>query len=231
MENGVRAFPTPFSRLRWRSDEQLVARAARGDTAALAAFYDRYAHVAYGLALRVLRDPRRAEAVVEDAFVALARMNGEVASSTAAMSVRAWFLTRIHRSAVDVLRSTPEASRPQPTSGARANDRVSRRSASQREQTERALAQLSHEQRETLELAYYEGYSVDELARRLRKSPATIKETLSTALRQLRDALAQEEAPTRALADARKRARGTDSRRPSRAALGSHARNYRRTTG
>jgi hypothetical protein len=39
------------------SDEALVALIARSDDEALAAFYDRYGRVAYGLALRILRDP------------------------------------------------------------------------------------------------------------------------------------------------------------------------------
>ena len=58
----------PVSRdLAHLSDEAVVALAARSDEAALAELYDRYGRVAYGLALRMLRDPALAEDAVQEA--------------------------------------------------------------------------------------------------------------------------------------------------------------------
>src|SRR5262249_59322306 len=49
------AMPQSFAHL---SDEAVVALVARSDQEALAELYDRFGRVAYGLALRVLRDER-----------------------------------------------------------------------------------------------------------------------------------------------------------------------------
>ena len=53
------------------SDEALVLLAARSEESALAELYDRYGRAAYGLALRVLRDPELAEDAVQEAFLTL----------------------------------------------------------------------------------------------------------------------------------------------------------------
>src|SRR5215218_7534729 len=55
-------------RIRDRSDEELLEAIGAGDEAALAALYDRFGRVAYGVALRILRDQALAEDAVQEAF-------------------------------------------------------------------------------------------------------------------------------------------------------------------
>jgi hypothetical protein len=56
-----------------REDPDLLAACSNGDEQALGALYDRYGKVAYGVALRVLRDSALAEDAVQDAFVSVWR--------------------------------------------------------------------------------------------------------------------------------------------------------------
>src|SRR5438105_12225905 len=84
------------------SDEAVVALVARSDHDALAELYDRYGRVAYGLALRVLRDEALAEDAVQEAFLSLWRGASRFIPERGKAST--WILTLVHRRAVDLVR-------------------------------------------------------------------------------------------------------------------------------
>src|SRR5215470_9983823 len=80
------------------SDEAVVALAARSDEVAFAELYDRYGRLAYGLALRVLRDEALAEDAVQEAFLAIWRGAPRFVPERGRAST--WILTLVHRRAV-----------------------------------------------------------------------------------------------------------------------------------
>jgi RNA polymerase sigma factor (sigma-70 family) len=172
------------------SDESLLARVASGDEDALGRLYDRFGRVAYGLALRVLRDERLAEDAVQDAFVAVWRQAASFRPERA--NARTWVLTFVHRRAVDLVRreerrrAEPLAPEIEPTAGSAAEAAELRE---RREAVQRALAQLPEEQRRPIELAYYGGLSQSELADRLGEPLGTIKSRMFTGLKRLRELL------------------------------------------
>src|SRR5207302_2196275 len=84
------------------SDEAVVALVARSDETALAELYDRFGRVAYGLALRMLRDPSLAEDAVQEGFLAVWRSAPRFVPERAKAST--WILTLVHRRAVDLVR-------------------------------------------------------------------------------------------------------------------------------
>ena len=174
------------------SDEALVALVARGDEDALAELYDRIGRIAYGLALRVLRDDRLAEDAVQDGFLAAWRTAATFRPERAKAST--WVLTLVHRRAVDLVRRE-ERRRAEPLA-----EEVSVAEAAEpteeaawlrfeRERVQAALGQLPDTQREALELAYYGGFSQSELAERLGVPLGTIKSRMFAGLARLRELL------------------------------------------
>src|SRR5262249_41381426 len=93
------AMPRSFAHL---SDEAVVALVARSDQEALGELYDRFGRVAYGLALRVLRDEKLAEDAVQEGFLAAWRNADRFMPERAKAST--WLLTLVHRRAVDLVR-------------------------------------------------------------------------------------------------------------------------------
>jgi RNA polymerase sigma-70 factor (ECF subfamily) len=174
------------------TDSALVARCALGDEAALAALYDRYASLAYGLAVRIVRDATLAEDVVQEAF--LAAWRGAARFDETRAKVSTWLLTMVHHKAVDTVRR--EQARPRP-----AGEEVPERPdgtdvagdvvrADDAAAVRRALDGLTPAQRQVLELAYFGGLSQSEVADRLGEPIGTIKSRTHAALARLRELMA-----------------------------------------
>jgi RNA polymerase sigma factor (sigma-70 family) len=185
--------PQPVSRsFAHLSDEAVVALVARSDDAALAELYDRFGRVAYGVALRILRDEKLAEDAVQEGFLATWRSADRFMPERGKAST--WVLTLVHRRAVDLVRredrrraeALTDDVEPAP-SGSAEDDAWLR---FERERVQAALRQLPDQQREALELAYYGGFSQSELAERLGQPVGTIKSRMFTGLARLRELLA-----------------------------------------
>jgi len=176
------------------SDEALVAQVARGDEDALGELYDRVGRIAYGLALRVLRDDRLAEDAVQEGFLAVWRSAASFRAERAKAST--WILTLVHRRAVDLVRRE-ERRRTEPLGeelpiGSGQQSEPTDEAAwlrFERERVQAALKQLPDVQREALELAYYGGFSQSELAQRLGVPLGTIKSRMFSGLARLRELL------------------------------------------
>ena len=148
------------------SDEALLSLVAASDDDALAALYDRFGRVAYGLALRILRDETLAQDAVQEAFLGVWRNADR-------------FLRR----------GEPLERAPEPAAPTTAEDDASL--GFRRRLVQEALSQLPAEQREALELGYYGGLTQSELAERLDQPLGTIKSRMFTGLTRLRDLLDQ----------------------------------------
>ena len=178
------------------SDEALVALVARGDEGALAALYDRFGRVAYGLALRILRDRALAEDAVQESFVALWRGAHRFVAERGKAST--WVLTLVHRRAVDLVRRE-ERRRTEPLEHAPAAEAATGGADEEawlrlrRERVQEALHRLPDNQREALELSYYGGFTQTQLAERLGEPLGTIKSRMFTGLAKLRELLDDEE--------------------------------------
>ena len=175
------------------TDEALLSLVASSDDQALAELYDRFGGVAYGLALRVLRDEALAQDAVQEAFLAVWRTADRFLAERAKAST--WILTLVHRRAVDLVRredrrrAEPLEGAPEPVAAGGVEEEATL--GFQRRVVQEALRRLPPEQREALELGYYGGLTQSELAERLNQPLGTIKSRMFSGLARLRELLAQ----------------------------------------
>jgi RNA polymerase sigma-70 factor (ECF subfamily) len=175
------------------SDEALLALVARSDDDALAALYDRFGRVAYGLALRIVRDPALAQDALQEAFLTAWRTAPSYDPRRAKAGT--WLLTLVHRRAVDVVRreerrrGVPLEEAPVPAGEATDEEAWVRE---RRRAVQAALGGLPADQREAIELAYYAGLSQSEIAERLGVPLGTVKSRMFAGLAKLRDLLGEE---------------------------------------
>jgi RNA polymerase sigma-70 factor (ECF subfamily) len=175
-----------------REDPDLLAACSNGDEQALGALYDRYGKLAYGVALRVLRDSALAEDAVQDAFISVWRQAATYDQTRGKAST--WILTLVHRRAVDLLRRQHrfntravelELAAPQ-TSVENVEEAVLRRS-----EVQAAFRTLSSAERQALDLAYWGGLRQSEIATALGIPSGTVNSRIFNAMAKLRDALRQ----------------------------------------
>jgi RNA polymerase sigma factor (sigma-70 family) len=175
------------------SDEALLSLIASSDEAALAELYDRFGGVAYGLALRIVRDETLAQDAVQEAFLAVWRTADRFLAERARAST--WVLTLVHRRAVDLVRredrrrGDPLESAPEPSAAQTVDEEAEL--GFRRRVVQEALRRLPPDQRQALELGYYGGLTQSEVAERLGQPLGTVKSRMFTGLARLRELLAQ----------------------------------------
>ncbi|HEY2404781.1 MAG TPA: sigma-70 family RNA polymerase sigma factor [Polyangiaceae bacterium] len=162
---------------------------ARGDTAAIAALYDRHARQMLGLAERIAGGRPQAEDLVHDVFVEAWRCAADYDQTRG--SVKAWLLLRTRSRAIDYRKSANVARTVvgADTLLATLADPVAEVDVTDRSRLRARLAALSEEQREVLVLGYFEGLSSSEIAERIAVPIGTVKSRVAAALASLRRSL------------------------------------------
>ncbi|GAA1581688.1 MULTISPECIES: ECF RNA polymerase sigma factor SigK [Kribbella] len=181
------------------TDGDLLTLTAAGDAAAFSTLYDRVSPAVFGLVRRILRNPAQSEEVTQEVMLDVWRTATRY--DAARGSAHSWILTIAHRRAVDRVRSEQAAADRAEQVGARSADvefdqvadTVSTRLEA--EQVRRCLGTLTELQRESIELAYYNGYSYPEVAQQLGAKLPTVKARMRDGLIRLRDCLGTTKGP------------------------------------
>jgi len=173
------------------SDDALLVSLAARDLGALASLYDRYGRLAYSLAYRILGESGTAEDVVQDAF--LSAWRGAPGYRRDRGNPRAWLLSIVHHRAVDILRRKTTF-RPAPLEVAESQPGDEDTAASAERNVENAsvreaLERLPQAQRQTIELAYFGGYTHVELSELMGVPLGTVKGRMRIGLQKIRRAL------------------------------------------
>jgi RNA polymerase sigma-70 factor (ECF subfamily) len=169
-------------------DVEVVRAVARGDRAALAVLYDRYSPIMFALALRIVRERREAEDLLHDVFLEVWRSAKDY--DPVRGRVRTWLTIRMRSRALDLQKSARVSRNVGDDS---VLDRVAAdpdlAESPDRTKIRQALAALPVEQRQVLELGYFEGLSCSEIAERIKTPIGTVKSRVAAALGKLRQSL------------------------------------------
>jgi len=179
-------------------DRDLVRRVIAKDEEAFRSLFRRYAPMAKALALRVVRQTFVAEEIVQEAFLALWRNPGAFREDRG--SFRAWMLSTVHHRAVDAVRREeawrrrsrehdPDALVAEDV-GASVVEELDL--AAMRREIRAALDQLPAEQRQVLEMMYFEAKTQSMIAEELKLPLGTVKSRTLLGMRRLRGLVVEE---------------------------------------
>ena len=162
------------------------------------ALYDRYAFLACSIAAHVLADNAAAEEVVQDVFLEIWQ-NARTFNPDKGRGL-SWMMTIARRRSIDRVRASQASRERDLMVGIRDRatefDSVSEtvEVTLEHERAVRAMGRVTAVQRETLNLAYFEGLSCQEIAHRLGVKLSTVKTRLRDGLIRLRAELEGEPA-------------------------------------
>jgi len=170
----------------------LLAAVAKGDQVAFERLYQATRAKLYGVVLRILRRPDLADEVIQEAYLKVWNSAGQFDPALA--SPITWMLAIARNRAIDLVRKKTEISTEEEPEvmevAADTPDPLAKREMS--EELQRLLAcmgSLDEERRRLVLLAYYSGWSRDQLAAQFEKPVNTIKTWLRRALLDIRECL------------------------------------------
>ena len=177
-------------------DLEWVRRVRSGDEEAFRGLFARYGPLAKGLALRMVRDAFLAEEIVQESFLALWRDPSAYREDRG--TFRSWLMATVHHRAVDAIRREEAQKRRRRTeSEAPIQDDVGEAVAEQADLAEArgrvraALQEIPAEQRQVLEMMYFEGKTQVQVADELDLALGTVKGRTLLGMRRLRTMLVE----------------------------------------
>jgi RNA polymerase sigma-70 factor, ECF subfamily len=179
------------------TDVELLKAIVRRDETALAELYDRYRVILFGLLYRILNSREEAEDVLQELFLQVWRQAADFDETRGRPFT--WLVTLARSRGIDRLRSLAARERLAISGAREPSEEVSDAVADafrseQRGLVTAALAQLPEEQKGPLLLAYFDGLTQSEIAKKLGAPLGTVKTRMRTGLMKLREMLANQNA-------------------------------------
>jgi len=179
------------------ADELLLAQISTGDQEALALLFRRYARLVWSVADRIVRNKAEADDLLQDVFLLIQRRACVFDSSKG--TARSLIVHMTYQRALSRRRylNARHCQAPREAEERAAKIAVpaavfydeSIEAHFGREGIRQALNDLSEDQRKTLRLYFFEGYTVDEIASRLGQSVGSVKHHYYRGLARLRRCL------------------------------------------
>ena len=169
-----------------------IALVARGEATAFDAVFEQIGPSVFGVVKRVIRDPAQSEEVTQEVMLEVWRTASRFDGTRG--SAITWVMTMAHRRAIDRVRSvSAQTVRDQKAgpmfagSTEEVADAVEARLDAER--VRRCLDSLTELQRESIGLAYYGGYTYQQVAGLLDSALGTVKTRIRDGLIRMRDCM------------------------------------------
>ena len=178
------------------ADEEAMQLVQDGNPRAFELIYDRHGGAAFSLAYRMVGNRVTAEDITQEAFLSIWRSRLRYDQTRG--SVRTWVLGIVHNRAIDALRrsvvhdrrrETMEGIEERHEARERTDVEAARREEARSIRT--ALDTLPDEQRRTIELAYFGGFSHSQIADLLNEPIGTVKGRMRLGLEKMRRQLGE----------------------------------------
>ncbi|MFZ5946436.1 MAG: RNA polymerase sigma factor [Stygiobacter sp.] len=189
-----------MSKFKEMSDLELMREISRYESRALEELYDRYSPLLFTLIKKIAPNQTIAEDILADVFVIIWRKISKFDFNTG--NVYTWLVTLARNKAIDFVRRERTAGQTVqlyddeyedyfiiPTFDKSIDSLDFKTATALKPNIERALSKLTDTQKYVLHLAYYEGYTIDEIADKLNVPIETVRLKVMNALHSLRDYL------------------------------------------
>ncbi len=171
------------------SEEELVLLLKQRSESAFNYLYQNYANVLYGVVRKVIFDEQTAQDVLQDVFVKIWNNIGQY--DAAKGRIYTWMINIARNAAIDKLRSKGEVMKGKIQTGDDAVSNVGKgMSTEQSTDTiglRKNVGNLKPEYRAIVELAYFKGYTLDEISKTLDIPLGTVKTRMRHAIQLLRE--------------------------------------------
>ena len=175
-------------------DETLLAQISTGDQDALATLFHRYARMVWSVAERIVRNKAEADDLLQDVFLLIQRRASVFDSSKG--SARSLIVHMTYQRALSRRRYLNARHNQPPREAEERAAKIAAPAVASydeslearfgRERLRKALDEMSEDQRVTLRLFFFEGYTLQEIARRLGQSIGQVKHHYYRGLDRLR---------------------------------------------
>ena len=167
----------------------LLAAVAKGDAEASGRLYEATRARLYGVVLRIVRRPELAAQVMQDAYTAIWRRAHEFDAQTATPIT--WMVAIARGLALDLVRTQPGIEEASATSdvGAEESGPANRQITEELRRLLACLGELEPEHRRLVLLAYYSGWSREQLAARFETGLDNVRAWLRGGLLRIRECL------------------------------------------
>lgn len=171
------------------TEPELIGLLKQQDEKAFNFLYDNYSGVLYGVILKIIADPGTAQDILQNVFIKI--WKGFEGFDSGRGSLYTWMLNIARHSAIDVLRS---ATFQQEQKTKAIGNNVHSETQGLRTHTpvdgiglKHLITQLKEEYRIIIELAYFKGYTQEDIAKELKLPLGTVKTRCRNALLQLKE--------------------------------------------